>query len=369
MEINTTNYIMEQLHGLPGVRILTGQDQLGINTGVLAIIGDESKPIVGLRADIDALPLEEKTDLPYQSTHFGVMHACGHDGHTAMLLGAVHILSNLYESGKLKGTVKCLFQPAEETEDSLGKTGAQYILESGVLSDVESMIALHLDPELPLKEVRLKPGVVMANVDTFSLTIRGTGGHGAYPEQTVDPIWLTSMILPYLYSLPSRKLSAMDPSVLSICQITGGASTNVIPSSVILKGTMRTYSKQAREQLLYECKKGLKMISELGGTYDLYLHQGEPALFNDPDLAHLVESVLSKIDSTIVIHHETYGMGGEDFSHILNDIPGVMMFIGAKEKKTSLHQPTFTFDERALEFGMNILVQGALDMINTQEGS
>ncbi|ARK30389.1 M20 metallopeptidase family protein [Halalkalibacter krulwichiae] len=362
-EFKTTKYIINQLKELPGVRLQQGKELLGIETGVLAVVGDGSTPIVGLRADIDALPVKEQTGEPFQSCHEGIMHACGHDGHTAMLLGAVHYLSHLYQRGKLKGTVKCLFQPAEEAEDINGKTGAQYVLDSGALSDVESIIALHLDPELSLGNAKLKPGIVMANVDTFTLNIFGSGGHGAYPEQTIDPIWLTSMILPYFYSVTSRKVAADEPAVLSICQIIGGASTNVIPEKVTIKGTIRSYSDTAREKLVAECKRGLKLIKELGGTFTFHLHQGEPALVNNQEITKLLENILYQ--KGVSIHQQTFGMGGEDFSHITRIIPGAMIFLGAKDelRHTSLHQPTFSFNESVLEHGMEILVEGALAMI------
>ncbi|MFD2506900.1 M20 metallopeptidase family protein [Halalkalibacter alkalisediminis] len=363
-EIRTTSYIIEQLQGLPGVQLRSGIDQIGVHTGVLAIVGNGNGPIVGLRADIDALPITENTGASYQSCNSGIMHACGHDGHTAMLLGAVHTLSSLYQLGTLRGTVKCLFQPAEESEDAQGKTGAQYVLEKGVLDDVEAILALHLDPELSLGKIKLQSGPVMANVNTFQLTILGTGGHGAYPEQTVDPIWLTSVVLPYLYSLPSRKLAAHEPSVLSICQISGGASTNVIPSDVMLRGTIRTYSEEARIKLVEELKRGLQIIIQLGGSYDLHVHQGEPALLNDPELTQMIEELIKEMEPNCTVIQQSFGMGGEDFSHFTRKIPGAMLFLGAQaESKTSLHQPTFNFDERAMELGMRILVDGALRMI------
>ncbi|GAE34642.1 M20 metallopeptidase family protein [Halalkalibacter akibai] len=340
-ETKTTNYIIEQLQDLTGVQLLYGVDQIGLNTGVVAIVGNGSSPVVGLRADIDALPITEQTGLSFRSKHDGIMHACGHDGHTAMLIGAVRQLSELSQSGKLTGTVKCLFQPAEEMEDTKGKTGAQYVLESGVLADLEAIIAIHLDPEIPLKSVKLKSGLVMANVDTFKINISGSGGHGAYPEQAVDPIWLSSLTLPYLYSIPSRRIKAEDPSVLSICQITGGSQANVIPSEVTISGTIRTYSDQARNQIVYEIEKGLRSVGELGGSFDFFIHHGEPALLNDPVLTGELRSLLENLNEEINIFEETYGMGGEDFSHITRQIPGVMIFLGAKEKETSLHQPTF----------------------------
>ncbi|MDT8859931.1 amidohydrolase [Alkalihalobacillus sp. MEB130] len=362
-EFETTKYIIEQLKGLPGVTIQTGKGQLGVGTGVLVTVGSGKRPIVGLRADIDALPIEEKTGASYQSSKVGVMHACGHDGHTAMLMGAVYFLSTLYESNVLQGTVKCLFQPAEETEDQNGKTGAQYVLESGVLQDVEACFALHIDPEIPLGEVKIKPGIAMANVDTFTLTIEGTGGHGAYPEQSIDPIYLSSLVLPYLYSLSSRRLSALEPSVLSICQITGGASSNVIPSTVDIRGTIRTYSEEARKQLSSEIRKGLSQVEALGGSYDLHIHHGEPALFNDSNMVDLFTEAIQLVEPNVVIHSQPYGMGGEDFSHIAKQIPGAMMFIGAADpnhEPTSLHQPSFCFNERVLEKGAHTLVKATL---------
>jgi amidohydrolase len=338
----------------------------------VATVGDGSKPIVGLRADIDALPIEEETEASYQSCRKGIMHACGHDGHTAMLLGAVQCLSKLYESKQLHGTVKCLFQPAEEREDEKGKTGAQYVLESGILDDVEAVMAIHLDPEIPLGEVKLKSGLVMANVDTFTIEIKGTGGHGAYPEQSVDPLWLTSLVLPCLYSMPSRQLSALEPSVLSVCQISGGISANVIPSSVTIKGTIRTYSQTARDRLAKELQRGLGVIQGLGGSYHLDLHLGEPALYNAPEVVDVFECAIKQSHPGVIIHVEPYGLGGEDFSHITNQIPGAMMFLGAADQtqlKTSLHQPTFCFDERALELGMQTLVNSALLLLEKGGGA
>lgn len=365
-ERETTTYIVNELSGLPGVKVETGREALGLDTGVMVTVGNGTKPIVGMRADIDALPIKEKNSAAYRSTKPGIMHACGHDGHTAMLLGAVHQLSAKFAEGTLNGTVKCLFQPAEETEDEYGKTGAMYVLESNVLADICAMVALHLDPELPLGKVKLKEGVVMANVDTFAMTIHGTGGHGAYPEQTIDPIWLTSLILPAIYGLSSRKVAALEPSVVSITQLSCGTQANIIPSSVSLRGTIRSYSEDVRLQLRKELIQILDTIRSMNGTYSLKIHSGEPALYNDPMIADLLAEAVKEAYPPIEILAEAYGMGGEDFSHIANEIPAAMLFLGAKDESqadTSLHQPTFCFDEKALLIGMNTLVESALRLL------
>ncbi|MBP3950664.1 M20 metallopeptidase family protein [Bacillus suaedae] len=361
-EYETTAYIINQVKDLPGITIETGKNEIGIDTGVLVTIGNGRKPIIGLRADIDALPIQELNQHSYCSSFDGVMHACGHDGHTAMLIGAIYRLSELYEKDFLNGTVKCLFQPAEETEDQFGKTGAQYVLESSALDDVESIIALHLDPEIPLGEVKLKEGVVMANVDTFQITVRGTGGHGAYPEQTIDPIWISSLMLPALYSMTSRKLSASDPFVCSVCQLNGGTSTNVIPNTVTLGGTIRTYSDHARMIISKELKSLVNSFTHLGASIEIMVHHGEPALVNDRDMVAILKESIQIVYPDMRIHNQTYGMGGEDFSHFAQVIPGAMMFLGAGiiDVNTSLHQASFDFDEQSLVYGMETLVHSVL---------
>lgn len=361
-EYETTDYIIDQVKDLPGVNMQTGKNKIGIDTGVLVTIGNGRRPIIGLRADIDALPIQELNQHSYRSSFDGVMHACGHDGHTAMLIGAVYKLSELYEKNLLDGTVKCLFQPAEETEDQFGKTGAQYVLESGALDDVESIIALHLDPDISFGEVKLKEGVVMANVDTFQITVRGTGGHGAYPEHTIDPIWISSLMLPALYSMTSRKLSASEPFVCSICQLNGGASTNVIPNMVTIGGTIRTYSDHARKILSDELKNLVHSFRNLGASIELMIHHGEPALVNDRDMVAILKESIRFVYPDVRIHDQTYGMGGEDFSHMAKIIPGALMFLGAGiiGANTSLHQASFDFDEQALVYGMETLVYSVL---------
>lgn len=363
-EHKTTAYIVEQLASLPGVTLHTGKEAIGLETGVLATVGSGEEPVVGLRADIDALPVEEKTGADYQSVHCGIMHACGHDGHTAMLLGAVQRLSELHRSGMLKGTVKCLFQPAEETSDEQGLTGAQHIMASGILNDVSAMIALHLDPELPYKHIKLCSGIVMANVDTFSIVVSGTGGHGAYPEQAVDPIWLTSLILPGLYGIPARKIAALEPVVLSIGRLEAGSSANVIPAQVRINGTIRTYSAAARTQMEAALRHVLESITPYGGSCELAIEHGEPALRNAPEIVKLLEETARSVEPDIVIHRRPYGMGSEDFSHLAAQRPGAMLFLGAGlPQQTALHQPTFDFNEASLELGTDILVEAGLRLL------
>ncbi|MFA9455458.1 M20 family metallopeptidase [Halalkalibacter sp. AB-rgal2] len=367
-EYDTTDYIIQQLDSLPHVEIFHGKELVGTSTGLIAVIGDGTKRGIGLRADIDALPIVEDHICDYRSKHNGIMHACGHDGHTAMLIGAIHKLSALFQNGQLTGNVTCVFQPAEEATDDNGRTGAEYMVESSLIKQIDMIMALHIDPTLPLGQVKLTTGPVMANVDTFSIIIHSKGGHGGYPEQTNDPIWLLSFVLPALYSMPGRRFSPLEPAVCSIGQITAGTSPNVIPSQVKLEGTCRTYSEEARACMEQHLQQICDSLSPHGGVAQLHYMKGEPLLNNDEDVVREIKNSVQQINPHVAIHQIPYGMGGEDFSHFTNRMKGAFLFIGAKKEghiDTTLHHPSFDFDEKALVFGMNTLVQFVINQLRS----
>ncbi|GAA6735137.1 hypothetical protein YIM1640_22870 [Thermus oshimai] len=261
-EFRTAQRVAELLRALPGIRVQTG---IG-GTGVLGTLGSGAGPTIALRADMDALPIQEETGLAFASKNPGVMHACGHDAHTAMLLGAAYLLQEAFAQEELRGTVKLIFQPAEESVDAEGHTGGQRMVAEGVLEGVDAVIALHVSPELLAGEVQVNPGYSTANVDTFEAWIQGSGGHGALPHQGTDPIWMLSVVLPALYGMVSRRIPALEPAVVSVGQVRAGSAANVLPKEVYLQGTLRSYSPEARERLISELEALLGLVQGMGGT-------------------------------------------------------------------------------------------------------
>ncbi|OIJ16270.1 peptidase M20 [Anaerobacillus arseniciselenatis] len=354
-EEKTSAYIKEQLLKM-GINDLQ-TDIAG--HGIVATLRGMEGPVIGLRSDIDALPIEEKTSATYASQNKGVMHACGHDAHTAMLLGAAKLLKEEQKAGKLRGTVKFIFQPAEENTDEHGLTGAPYLLRSGAIEDVSKALALHVCPWRKTGEIQVHSGPSMANIDNFSLTIKGTGGHGGYPHQGKDPIWLVSFVLQGIYSLISRKVNPLDVGTISVGEIHGGKAANVIPNSVKLSGTMRSYTKEVRSQLIRELHTVASMVETLGGEYELEIEHGEPALYNDPNLTEVIKQSAKSLYKNIAIYEDPFGMGGEDFGHIAEKIPSSMFFLGCGfegENERKLHTDNFEIDEEALPIGVAIFV-------------
>lgn len=328
--------------------------------GIVATIRHGEGPTIGLRADMDALPVLEASSVPWTSLNPGVMHACGHDAHMAILLGVAHLLAEDVTSGRMKGTVKLIFQPAEESCDELGETGATKMLNSGHLDDLDHVIALHMCPWRKAGELQWNDGLSMANNDEFHLKIQGSGGHAGYPHHVKDPIWIATYILQSLYSLNGRKVDPLDIGTISVGQIHAGDANNIIPDSVEIKGTMRSYKDKVRELLVKEIHQIAKIVTALGGDYSLQINQGEPALLNDPK----VNEIIKEAASGLKLYEGPFGMGSEDFSHFTRQYSGAMFFLGCGlEKEKSLHQSDFDIDERSLPHGVRILLQSAYLML------
>lgn len=356
-EYGTSRYVASILETVPGLQVETEV----AGTGVVAVLGAGS-PTILLRADMDALPIDEQTDLPFASRNPGVMHACGHDAHTSIMLGAIHLLADQLEQGKLQGTVKFMFQPAEENVDENGLTGAPHMIAADVLDNVDAAIALHMSPENPVGEVLVHDGYSMANVDNFQGTIVGTGGHGAYPHLGTDPTWLLIPVLQALHGIVARRVSPLEPAVVSIGQIHAGMTNNVIPTEVTVDGTMRSYSPEVRQQLMDEVEKAFSVTQVLGGDYKLDFTLGEPALDNNREVNHHIRSAIESLYPDMLMIDEPFGLGSEDFGHITKRVPGAMFFLGCSKNdgiQRGLHTPLFDIDENCLPIGAAILTETA----------
>ena len=351
-EAQTSALVAEKLRALGAEDIRTGLAGHGV-TGILR--GANDGPMVALRADMDALPIQETGDREYQSCRAGVMHACGHDGHTATLLGTAQVLSEMREH--LPRPVKFIFQPAEETVG-----GADGMVAAGVLEGVESIFALHGWPNLEIGQIGYRSGPMMASADHFDLTIRGQGGHAAYPQTTVDPIVVGSQVVSAFQTLASREVSPLDSVVVTITQFHAGTAYNIIPGTAELKGTVRCLSNALRDEMPAKMERiAAGICSALRAEYTFAYHLGPPAVINDARLTAQIESVgrdLLGPENTVFL--ETPSMGGEDFAYYLLRIPGAMFRLGVGTNVTALHTPTYDFSDGALPSGIAMLSHLAL---------
>ncbi|KGA98179.1 peptidase M20 [Alkalihalobacillus alcalophilus ATCC 27647 = CGMCC 1.3604] len=360
-EFKTAEFIATTLSSISGVKVEKG---IGLETSVIGTLSCGDGPTIALRADIDALPIKEETTADYCSKHDGVMHACGHDAHTAILLGTAQLLAQLAGDGKWNGTIKFIFQPAEETPDQKGLSGSPYLIRAGAYVGVEAALALHMCPWLQVGEMQVHDGYSMANVDEFEAKIIASGGHGGYPEKGTDPTWMLGLLLQSLHGIVARKVSALDEAVISIGEIKAGSATNIIPSEVFLRGTIRSYKPNIRDLLERELEKAFAILEPLGGQYQLKVTRGEPALYNSSFLNQLVTAAAKKMRPTIKVVDEKFGMGGEDFGYVTQKLPGAMFFLGcatADGIQRDLHTPIFDIDERVLVVGTAIMTQATLD--------
>lgn len=363
-EFKTAQLVVDALHEIGIEDVAT---QIG-RTGVTAHIGPEGGPRMGIRADMDALPIQEEVDCAFKSTNDGVMHACGHDAHTAMLLGAAELLHNHYRqhADQWQGQVRLLFQPSEEGSDAEGISGATAMIMDQALAGLDRVIALHVNSTKPSGQIELCDGFALAAVDSFEAWIRGDGGHGAMPHQGVDPLYLLSSVLPQLYGIPSRRIDPAAKCVVSLGQISGGSANNVIPAEVYIQGTIRSLDDAVRQQLWQEVEQCFRIVEPLGGSYRFQLHKGYPAMINDAEVNDWLRAVALDLTApdAIVDSPSPLSMGAEDFAYMTQAMPGSMFMLGAAvENGGAHHTPRFDIDEEALPLGTAMLAETAVRFV------
>ncbi len=354
-EKHTAALVAETLTGL-GYRVRTGVGRTGV-------IGERGAgpPIVAIRADMDALPIQEANDVPYASQSPGVMHACGHDAHTAIALGVASLLAQ----EEFPGTVRFLFQPSEEKADEEGFSGAARMVEDGAMEGVAAVLALHVSGSAPVGQIGVEAGPSSAGVDSFWVTIRGRGAHGAYPHKGLDPVHIAGHVLLALHGIVSRRLDPFDPAVVTVGAIHAGQANNIIPETVELAGTVRYEKPEVQETIHAEIERALSIARVLGGDYDLLIRRGAPPVINDERVVDLLRAVIGDLLGEESLQPQKKGMGGEDFSLFTALAPGAMFRLGCRiegDPRTA-HHPRFDLDERCLPIGAAVLAEAALRLL------
>ncbi|MDM8529124.1 amidohydrolase [Anaerolineales bacterium HSG24] len=362
-ETRTANLIYNELINLD-IETETGIAK----TGVIGQIYGHDGPTVGLRADMDALPIQEQNGTDFDSLYPGLMHACGHDVHTAILLGAGTILQEFATQGRLPGSVRLLFQPSEENQDEEGKSGGMRMVGEGALNGLDAIFALHVDPTREVGMVATRSGTMMASVDTFLIELYGQGGHAAHPHRTIDTIALSAQVIQAIHQIVSRRLNPVDSGVITIGTIQGGRKENIMADNVTMAGTIRALKPQSRQLLRDELRRACQLIELFGGRYELHLKAGYPAAVNHPQAYQVMMSALSDLLGSGQIATAAQSMGAEDFAVMAQEVPGCFMRLGTHnptwERQYHLHTPTFRVDEDALPIGAAALVATALGWMN-----
>jgi amidohydrolase len=332
-------------------------------TGVVAEFGSGS-PVIAIRADMDALPILESNKVPYASQNAGVMHACGHDGHTAMALGAASLLAN----EKFPGTVRFLFQPSEEIGDEEGISGAPRMIADGAMEGVDFVIAQHVNPAAATGTISIEAGPSSGGVDSWFGKVIGHGGHGAKPETTVDPFFITAHVIFALNGIVSRRINPFNPAVVSIGSINGGFTENVIPDHVELTGTLRYTDIKVQKKIHAEIKRAFEIARTLGGEYELKFEIGTPPMINHPKAADLIREVGIELLGKENVHPFEKTLGAEDFGCFMEHVPGAMFTLGIRidNDPRTIHNPHFDINENALPIGTAILAESALRFLRSQ---
>ncbi len=359
-EHRTAGRIVDSLRAIGIDEIQTGVAK----TGVVALIrGRSPGKTVLLRADIDALPVTERNEVPYRSVHDGKMHACGHDAHAAMLLATARILHA--RRAEFDGIVKLVFQPAEE-----GPGGALPMIEQGVMENphVDAALGLHVWNLMEVGKIGVRSGPVMANTDEFSLTIRGRGGHGAMPHLSVDAITAAAQVVSALQNVVSRQVSPLEAAVITIGTIHGGERHNIIAHEVTMTGTVRTFNAELGEAVPGMIERVIRGVTNaMGADYQLEYHRVYPATVNDPKISDLVRDAAARVVGWENVVDSEATMGGEDMAYFLQKVPGCFFFVGTANAAKGLvnphHHPAFDIDEGGMPVGVQVMVQAAMDVL------
>ena len=364
-EVETSRLIASTLEPL-GFEVRTGVAK----TGVVAVLrGGQPGPAVAVRADMDALPVQEATGLPYKSLNPGVMHACGHDVHSAVVLGTALVLKSL--QADLRGSVTFLFQPAEEGAPEGEEGGADLMVREGALDDppASAVFGFHVWPE-PTGRVLFAPGNVTAAADSFTITVKGRAAHGARPQEGVDAIVIAAEIVTALQTVVSRASDPTDPAVLTVGTIAGGTRRNIIADRVVLEGTIRTLSEANRKKLPALMESIVKNMAEIyGAGYQYEYKPGNPSVFNNPELAASMAPTLVRLLGKDRVVEWKPQMIAEDFAFLARKAPGFYFFLGVRgpgQPAAPLHSPTFSPDENAIPLGVRIMSHLVLDALETQ---
>ena len=351
-EFETSKFVQEQLTrtGIP-FQVMAGTGVVGLLKGRNA-----DSRVIALRADMDALPIEEENDVPYRSKNVGVMHACGHDVHTTVLLGAARVLHELKD--EWEGTVKLIFQPGEEKNPG----GASLMIKEGVLENPapQAIFGLHVHPGLEMGKLSFRGGMVMASADELYITIRGKGGHAAAPHLTVDTILVASHLIVALQQIISRNRNPLSPSVLSITSVQGGHTTNVIPSEVRLMGTFRAMDEEWRFRAHELIRKlATELVHSMGAEIDLHIDVGYPMVYNNEALDRVARMEAREYMGADRVLETEVRMGAEDFGYYTRQIPGCFYRLGVmnleKGITAGVHTPRFNIDESAIEIGVGMM--------------
>ena len=349
-EVETARFVADRLRALGVDDIRTGIAQ----TGATALIKGRQGPgkTVLVRADMDALPIEEENEVDYRSKQAGVMHACGHDAHTAMLLGVGRLL--MERRDRFAGTVKLLFQPAEE-----GPGGAKPMIKAGVLDDppVDAVLGMHMAQEAPLGVIALRAGPTMAASDGFTVVIHGKGGHGARPQSTIDPIAVGAQIVVALQTIVSREIDPTESAVVTVGAFRAGEAANVIPDTAELRATVRSFTREGRDYLARRIEEVVRGIAgSMRAEVDFRYRFGYPPTINDPAMTDLVRAAATELIGAERVVEAPQMMGAEDFSYFLEQRPGCFFYVGSRNEERGLiwghHHPRFDIDEEALGVGI-----------------